>query len=145
VEGQIKAVMANTLEDLGIPKLEFYEFIELILRTIPNRESPILKAKMRSIELNPQIGGYSSPVSCKIGGLTHSAGYLIKYPGISVPEPRCDVHMEKLVIELESKTWIHFGIKPIEVENYTEITKDVWPGVVRARIAQIKKFAIKPL
>ena len=50
--------------------------------------------------------------------------------------------MEKLVIELESKTWIHFGIDPIKIENYTEITKDIWPEVVRARIAQIKKFAI---
>jgi hypothetical protein len=115
--------------------------MELILQRIPNRESPNVKAKMRSIELNPQIGGNSNHVSCKIGGQGHPADYLIKYPGISVPEPRCDVHMKKLVMELESKTWIHFGIDPIKVENYTEITKDIWPGVVRARIAQIKKFA----
>jgi len=133
--------MGTTLEDLGIPKLEFHEFIELILRTIPNRESPNVKAKMRSIELNPQIGGYSSPVSCKIGRSSHWAAYLIKYPGISIPEPRCSVHMKKLILQLESKTWIHFGTDPIEIENYTEITKDIWPGVVRARIAQIKKFA----
>ena len=137
-----RVVMGSTLEDLGIPKLEFYEFIELILRTIPNRESPNVKAKMRSIELNPQIGGYSNRVSCKIGRQGHPAHYLIKYSGISVPEPRCGEHMEKLVMELESKTWIHFGIDPIKIENYTEITKDIWPGVVRARIAQIKKFAI---
>ena len=135
-------LMGSTLEDLGIPKLEFYEFIELILRTIPNRESPNVKAKMRSIELNPQIGGYSNPVSCKIGHSWHPADYLIKYPAISIPEPRCDVHMNKLVLQLESKSWIHFGSDPIEVENYTEITRDIWPGVVRARIAQIKKFAI---
>jgi hypothetical protein len=133
--------MGSNLEDLGIPKLEFYEFIELILRTIPNRESPNVKAKMRAIELNSQIGGYSSPVSCKIGHASHPADYLIKYPGISIPEPRCDVHMNKLVLQLESRSWIHFGTDPIEVENYTEITKDIWPGVVRARIAQIKKFA----
>jgi hypothetical protein len=133
--------MGTTLEDLGIPKLEFHKFMELILQRIPNRESAIIKAKMRSIELNPQIGGYSNRVSCKIGRHGHPAHYLIKYPGISVPEPRCGVHMEKLVMELESKTWIHFGIDPIEIENYTEITKDIWPGVVRARIAQIKKFA----
>jgi hypothetical protein len=49
--------------------------------------------------------------------------------------------MNKLVLQLESKIWIHFGTDPIEVENYTEITNDIWPGVVRARIAQIKKFA----
>jgi hypothetical protein len=132
--------MGSTLEELGIPKLEFYEFIELILRTIPNRESPNVKAKMRSIELNPQIGGYSNHVSCKIGRQGHPAAYLIKYPGISIPEPRCSVHMKKLILQLESKTWIHFGTDPIEIENYTEITKDIWPGVVRARIAQIKKF-----
>ena len=132
--------MGSTLEDLGIPKLEFYEFIELILQTIPNRESPNVKAKMRSIELNPQIGGNINPVSCRIGHQGHPADYLIKYPGISVPEPRCDEHMKKLVMELESKTWIHFGINPIEVENYTIISK-IWPGVVRARIRQIKNFA----
>ena len=134
--------MEKTLEDLGIPKLEFYEFIELILQTIPNRESPNVKAKMRSIELNPQIGGNINPVSCRIGHQGHPADYLIKYPGISVPEPRCDEHMKKLVMELESKTWIHFGINPIEVENYAIIPGDIWPGIVRARIAQIKKFTV---
>ena len=136
----MKVDMGSSLENLGIPKIEFNDFIELIMRNIPNRESPEVKARMLSIESHPQIGGNSMEVKCIKSNCRLQASYLIKYRRISIPEPFCSQHIAKLVIQLESKSWVHFGNDPIEVENYT-IIYDLWPGLVRARIRQIKNFA----
>jgi hypothetical protein len=133
--------MANSLDELGIPKLAFLEFIEKIMRLIPNCDSPAVRAKMLSTETHPQIGGNGSPVNCIKSNCRLKANVLLKYQNQSVPDPMCSQHYQTLMGQIESKSWEHFGNDPIIIENYTIIPGDIWPGLIRARIRQLKNLA----
>jgi len=133
--------LANSLDELGISRLEFQDFLEKAMRLIPNLDSPAVKAKLVSIEKHPQVGASSMQVNCSKGNCRLLARYLIKYKNDSVPAPICSQHYQKLVQYVESKSWEHFGNDPIVVENYTIIPSDIWPGVIRARIRQLKNLA----
>ena len=133
--------MANSLDELGIPRLEFQDFLEKAMRLIPNLDSPAVKAKLLSIEKNPQIGASGMPVNCTKSNCRLLADSLVKYRNDPVPAPLCFQHNQKLVQQIESRSWEHFGNDPIVVENYTIIPRDIWPGVIRARIRQLKNLA----
>jgi len=133
--------MTNQLDELGVQKLEFSEFIQNIMRLIPNIESTAVKAKMLSTEKHPQIGGNGTPVNCIKSNCRLQASILLKYQNQSVPEPICSQHYQSLVGQIESKSWEHFGNDPIVVENYAIIPGDIWPGVIRARMRQLKNLA----
>lgn len=133
--------MANSLDELGITKLEFEVFLEKIMRLIPNLDSPAVRTKLLSIEKHPQVGASEMPVSCIKSNCRSRASYLLKYRNDSVPTAICSQHYEKLVQLIESRSWEHFGNDPIELENYTVIPSGIWPGLIRARIRQLKNLA----
>jgi hypothetical protein len=133
--------LADSLEELGISKLEFQDFLEKAMRLIPDLDSPAVKAKLLSIEISRQIGKNGMPVKCIKSNCQLWVTYLIKYRNDSVPAPLCSWHLKQLVQEIESRSWEHFGNDPIVVENYTIIPPDTWPGLIRARIRQLKNLA----
>ena len=133
--------MANSLDELGITKLEFGVFLEKVMRSIPNLDSPAVRAKLLSIEKHPQVGASEKEVSCIKSNCRSGADCLIKYQNDSVPAPMCYEHYAKLVQLIESRSWEHFGNDPIEIESYTVIPSGIWPGLIRARIRQLKNLA----
>jgi hypothetical protein len=133
--------MADSLDEIGITKLEFGIFLEVAMRLIPNVDSPLVRAKLLSIEKHPQIGASNTPVNCTKSNCRLMASFLIKYQNDSVPSPMCSKHYSKLVQLIESRSWEYFGNEQIDVESYTVIPDGIWPGVIRARIRQLKNLA----